>query len=84
MLMCVVCNVQEAQGNSMLGVGHVVTTSVGMCDIDIRPVSTPVSSLLFVLDVALVLRETHTCTPPNFSEIYPKTPLKQLHCLNCD
>ncbi len=22
----------------MLGVGHVVTTSVGMCDIDIRPV----------------------------------------------
>lgn len=24
----------------MLGVGHVVTTSVGMCDIDIRPVST--------------------------------------------
>ncbi|KAK7098169.1 actin-like protein 6A [Littorina saxatilis] len=29
--------VKEAQGNSMLGVGHVVTTSVGMCDIDIRP-----------------------------------------------
>ena len=25
----------------MLGVGHVVTTSVGMCDIDIRPVSIP-------------------------------------------
>eukprot|EP00064_Thunnus_orientalis_P004488 superscaffoldBa00000407_g4500 len=24
-------------GNTMLGVGHVVTTSVGMCDIDIRP-----------------------------------------------
>ena len=23
----------------MLGIGHVVTTSVGMCDIDIRPVS---------------------------------------------
>jgi hypothetical protein len=23
----------------MLGVSHVVTTSVGMCDIDIRPVS---------------------------------------------
>lgn len=23
----------------MLGVGHVVTSSVGMCDIDIRPVS---------------------------------------------
>ncbi|XP_025088716.1 actin-like protein 6A isoform X2 [Pomacea canaliculata] len=29
--------IKEAQGNSMLGVGHVVTTSVGMCDIDIRP-----------------------------------------------
>lgn len=28
----------------MLGVSHVVTTSVGMCDIDIRPVS---ASLLF-------------------------------------
>ncbi|KAI2663566.1 Actin-like protein 6A [Labeo rohita] len=25
------------EGNTMLGVGHVVTTSVGMCDIDIRP-----------------------------------------------
>ena len=25
-------------GNTMLGVGHVVTTSVGMCDIDLRPV----------------------------------------------
>ena len=24
----------------MLGVGHVVTTSVAMCDIDMRPVST--------------------------------------------
>ncbi|XP_064634792.1 actin-like protein 6B [Lineus longissimus] len=24
-------------GSSMLGVGHIVTTSVGMCDIDIRP-----------------------------------------------
>lgn len=24
-------------GNTMLGVGHVVTTSVGMCDIDLRP-----------------------------------------------
>lgn len=31
----------------MLGVGHVVTTSIGMCDIDIRPVreSTPTSPL---------------------------------------
>ena len=27
------------ESNSMLSVGHVVTTSVGMCDIDIRPVS---------------------------------------------
>ena len=30
----------------MLGVGHVVTTSVGMCDIDLRPVLR--SSFLFV------------------------------------
>ncbi len=29
---------QGLSGNTMLGVGHVVTTSVGMCDIDIRPV----------------------------------------------
>lgn len=29
----------------MLGVSHVVTTSVGMCDIDIRPVS---ARLLFL------------------------------------
>ena len=26
-------------GNTMLGVGHVVTTGVGMCDMDLRPVS---------------------------------------------
>lgn len=34
----------------MLGVGHVVTTSVGMCDIDIRPVSTSsdISSFIVV------------------------------------
>ena len=25
-------------GNTMLSVGHVVTTSVSMCDIDMRPV----------------------------------------------
>jgi serine protease inhibitor len=32
--------VQELQSsNTMLSMGHVVTTSVGMCDIDIRPVS---------------------------------------------
>ncbi|XP_039614551.1 actin-like protein 6A isoform X1 [Polypterus senegalus] len=30
-------NVKGLSGNTMLGVGHVVTTSVGMCDIDIRP-----------------------------------------------
>jgi len=31
---------QELQSsNTMLSMGHVVTTSVGMCDIDIRPVS---------------------------------------------
>lgn len=30
---------QGLSGNTMLGVSHVVTTSVGMCDIDIRPVS---------------------------------------------
>lgn len=29
---------QGLSGNTMLGVGHVVTTSIGMCDIDIRPV----------------------------------------------
>ncbi|XP_026767763.1 actin-like protein 6B isoform X3 [Pangasianodon hypophthalmus] len=31
-------NVKGLSGNTMLGVGHVVTTSIGMCDIDIRPV----------------------------------------------
>lgn len=24
-------------GNTMLGVGHIVATSVGMCDVDVRP-----------------------------------------------
>lgn len=24
-------------GGSMLGVSHIVTTSVGMCDVDVRP-----------------------------------------------
>ena len=60
LIVCVcvcVCDIQEAQGNSMLGVGHVVTTSVGMCDIDIRPVSTPASPPLpFVSDAMSVLR----------------------------
>ena len=31
--------IKDSGGNTMLGMGHVVTTSVGMCDIDIRPVS---------------------------------------------
>nr|XP_055045495.1 actin-like protein 6B isoform X1 [Misgurnus anguillicaudatus] len=30
-------NVKGLSGNTMLGVGHVVTTSIGMCDMDIRP-----------------------------------------------
>ncbi|XP_076842278.1 actin-like protein 6B isoform X2 [Brachyhypopomus gauderio] len=30
-------NVKGLTGNTMLGVGHVVTSSIGMCDIDIRP-----------------------------------------------
>ncbi|XP_018618453.1 actin-like protein 6A isoform X2 [Scleropages formosus] len=30
-------NARGLSGNTMLGVGHVLTTSVGMCDIDIRP-----------------------------------------------
>uniref|UniRef100_A0A674MKL6 Actin-like 6A n=1 Tax=Takifugu rubripes TaxID=31033 RepID=A0A674MKL6_TAKRU len=30
-------NAKGLSGNTMLGVSHVVTTSVGMCDIDIRP-----------------------------------------------
>ena len=33
-------------GNTMLGVGHVVTTSVGMCDIDLRPVKSSASLYL--------------------------------------
>lgn len=36
---CLAFLLQGLSGNTMLGVGHVVTTSVGMCDIDIRPVS---------------------------------------------
>lgn len=32
-------------GNTMLGVGHVVTTSVGMCDMDLRPVCLCYSSV---------------------------------------
>ncbi|PIO25677.1 hypothetical protein AB205_0075260, partial [Aquarana catesbeiana] len=29
--------IEGLSGNTMLGVGHVVTSSIGMCDIDIRP-----------------------------------------------
>lgn len=29
--------IKDVPGNTMLSMGHVVTTSVGMCDIDIRP-----------------------------------------------
>lgn len=36
---------QGLSGNTMLGVGHVVTTSVGMCDIDIRPVGAHIQDL---------------------------------------
>lgn len=36
---CLLSSLQGLSGNTMLGVGHVVTTSVGMCDIDIRPVN---------------------------------------------
>uniref|UniRef100_A0A8C7ACH2 Transferrin receptor 2 n=1 Tax=Neovison vison TaxID=452646 RepID=A0A8C7ACH2_NEOVI len=37
-------NVKGLSGNTMLGVGHVVTTSIGMCDIDIRPVRGPLGA----------------------------------------
>ncbi|NP_001412719.1 actin-like protein 6B isoform 2 [Mus musculus] len=41
-------NVKGLSGNTMLGVGHVVTTSIGMCDIDIRPVdASPCSQGLY-------------------------------------
>lgn len=46
---------QGLSGNTMLGVGHVVTTSVGMCDIDIRPVSTShYFSLVYVWAFAIL------------------------------
>jgi len=40
-------------GNTMLGVGHVVTTSVGMCDIDLRPVH--LHRLLFLVLLILLI-----------------------------
>lgn len=51
----------------MLGVSHVVTTSVGMCDIDIRPVS--VSLALFEgTDIFVLIRdfEIRTATVKKF------------------
>lgn len=30
-------SIVKGVGNTMLGVGHIVTTSVGMCDVDVRP-----------------------------------------------
>ena len=42
-IMCICCYFQDLQGgNTMLNMAHVVSTSVGMCDIDIRPVSSVV------------------------------------------
>ena len=35
----------------MLGVGHVATTSVGMCDIDIRPVSAHLPAFVFLFAI---------------------------------
>ena len=37
----------------MLSVGHVVTTSVGMCDIDIRPVSI---RLILLVDASIYFK----------------------------
>lgn len=34
-----ICRQDISGNNTMLGVGHVATTSVSMCDIDVRPVS---------------------------------------------
>ncbi len=54
------------ESNSMLSVGHVVTTSVGMCDIDIRPVSTtlqPRVSCLGFLSGMIILK-LHTLLSP--------------------
>ena len=45
--MCCLDASQGLSGNTMLGVGHVVTTSVGMCDIDIRPVSVNFCLVIF-------------------------------------
>ena len=48
--------IQDLQGaNSMLSVGPVVTTSVGMCDIDIRPVSNLILQAFYITVTNMVL-----------------------------
>ena len=47
--------IKDVPGNTMLSMGHVVTTSVGMCDIDIRPVSILDLRLLLMLQAPLLL-----------------------------
>jgi len=52
----VCCVKQELQsGNTMLSMGHVITTSVGMCDIDIRPVCSRLGLCLAVLNRCLMV-----------------------------
>ncbi|CAH1785345.1 unnamed protein product [Owenia fusiformis] len=62
--------IKEAQGNSMLGTGHVVTTSVGMCDIDIRPslyssVITVGGNTMLQGYIDRLTRDLSTKTPPS-------------------
>uniref|UniRef100_A0A8C7JN74 Actin-like 6A n=1 Tax=Oncorhynchus kisutch TaxID=8019 RepID=A0A8C7JN74_ONCKI len=67
-------NAKGLSGNTMLGVGHVVTTSVGMCDIDIRPglygsvVVTGGNTLISGFTDRLT-RELSQKTPPHATEI---------------
>ncbi|XP_070565037.1 actin-like protein 6B [Ptychodera flava] len=62
--------VKGLDGNTMLSVGHVVTTSIGMCDIDIRPsmynsiIVTGGNSLLLGF-IDRLNRELSTKTPPS-------------------
>jgi len=54
---------QELQsGNTMLSMGHVITTSVGMCDIDIRPVTLPSLCLVCLLACLLAYLLTYLLT----------------------
>lgn len=52
-------------GGSMLGAGHIVTTSVGMCDVDIRPalynsvIVTGGNSFLQVNDHTLLITDSN-------------------------